>query len=208
GDRDAAAGGKPALQHSWDGEQAGSVPADPPDDDPGRDLGGGRVEGFRARRQDLPHSQACQRWRGDSLQLQLRPGQPGRGAAAKHPTAARRHDRGSVMMAFPQLASLGTAVSLLSCCLGLAAQTLPAEQASAWQAAATLTEGVNTNVLLGFQRPKADATTALQLDLGRSWKGPHWDFSATYTPQAMTFARNRSLDYVAHAYHQAWQAAT
>jgi len=112
------------------------------------------------------------------------------------------------MMAFPQLASLGTAVSLLSCCLGLAAQTLPAEQASAWQAAATLTEGVNTNVLLGFQRPKADATTALQLDLGRSWKGPHWDFSATYTPQAMTFARNRSLDYVAHAYHQAWQAAT
>jgi len=109
------------------------------------------------------------------------------------------------MMAFPQLASLGTAVSLLSCCLGLAAQTTPAEQPSPWQVTATLAEGINTNVLMALQKPHADSTSSLQLDLGRSWRGPTWSFIATYHPQAMDFARNRRLDYIAQTYNQAWQ---
>ncbi|HWG37344.1 MAG TPA: hypothetical protein VN690_06460 [Terriglobales bacterium] len=115
-----------------------------------------------------------------------------------------------MMMAFPQLASIGTVVSLLGCCASLGAQSAkpaPTESANSWQAAATLTEGINTNVLMSFQNPKADATSLLQLDLGRRWSGPHWSFQATYTPQAVNYERNRGLDYISHSYTQAWQAA-
>jgi len=114
------------------------------------------------------------------------------------------------MLPFPQFAILGLAASLLGCCTGLAAQAAqpaPTENPSPWQAAATLTEGVNTNVLMNFQNPKADATSLLQLDLGRKWSGLHWSFQATYMPQAVNYERNRGLDYISHAYTQAWQAS-
>ena len=80
----------------------------------------------------------------------------------------------------------------------------PPETPRGWQASGQLLQGYDSNIFLTLAQPQADSTTQVRLSLARHWGGPHWSFTAAYTPQGFAYAAHSRLDYLAHAYQQDW----
>lgn len=74
-----------------------------------------------------------------------------------------------------------------------------------WRLAGEVSQGYSSNVQGALSHPVADATTQVTLQLGHTWTTPHANFTLTYLPEGMHYARYQRLDYIAQSLQQSWQ---